>query len=112
MIYSNVSSVCVLARILMNVNTRGSCELLKLLHNMNTILYIFRSSIRETQDASEGALSAGDSQDKVEISDPDIVNDLHPLVDEDVLAFIRSNQDLHEVGILDNYNVDVEIGRY
>ena len=48
----------------------------------------------------------------VEVSHPDSVNDLHPLVDQDVLAFIRSDQDFQEVDILDNYNIDVEMSRY
>ena len=84
---------------------------------MNKILYIFRSTIRDSQNASDGALSACDdshgySLDRVEMSHPDSVNDLHPLVDQDVLAFIRSDQDFQEVDILDNNNVKIEIGRY
>ena len=65
---------------------------------MNKILYIFRSIIRDSQDVLEGAPSSGDgfngdSQDTVEIYHPDSVNDLHRLVDQDVLAFIGSEQD-------------------
>ena len=63
---------------------------------MKNVFYIFR----ESQDALGRALSGGDysfhsdSQDNVEIAHPEIVNDLYPLVDQDVLAFNRREEDL------------------
>ena len=84
----------------------------------------FRSSIQESYNIVEGRHSAiqgvdcGDNHVEVvsvvETDDghPDSVDDLHPLVDQDVLAYFRHEDYSPEVDIVDNDNIDVGIGRY
>ena len=42
----------------------------------------------------------------------DMVDDLHPLVDQDIVAFLRDENQSCDVDILDNSNIDIEGGRY
>ena len=84
----------------------------------------FRSSIKESYNIVEGRHSAsegGDCGDNhveivsvVETDDghPDSVDDLHPLVDQDVLAYLTNEDYSPEVDIVDNNNIEVGIGRY
>ena len=66
--------------------------------------------------ASEGV----DSDNHVEVvsvvetddGHPDTVDDLHPLVDQDVLAYLRNEDYSPQVEIVDNNNIDVGISRY
>ena len=41
----------------------------------------------------------------------DTVDDLHPLINQEVLAFLRNEDHSQEVDIYDN-NIDTDIGRY
>ena len=43
---------------------------------------------------------------------PDTVDDLHPLIDQEVLALLRNEDFLHDVEICENTNIGAEIGRY
>ena len=43
---------------------------------------------------------------------PDSVDDLHPLVDQDIIAFLRDENQSCDIDILYNNNIDIEGGRY
>ena len=43
---------------------------------------------------------------------PDSVDDLHPLVDQDMITFIRDENQSCDIDILDNNNIGIVVGRY
>ena len=83
----------------------------------------FRSSIKARYNIEDEKHSTSDIVDQsnnnvdignvVEIEDAshDTVDDLHPLIDQEVLAFLRNEDHSQEVDIYDN-NIDTDIGRY
>ena len=84
----------------------------------------FRSSIEESYNIEDEKHSTSDSVDytdnNVEIGNVvetddashDTVDDLHPLINQEVLAFLRNEDHSQEVDICDNNNIDTDIGRY
>ena len=43
---------------------------------------------------------------------PDNVDDLHPLVDQDLIAFLNNKDHSVEIEHFENNNSDIEVGRY
>ena len=43
---------------------------------------------------------------------PDSVDDLHPLVDQDMITFLRDENQSCDIDILDNNNIGILVGRY
>ena len=89
------------------------------------IIYFYcRSYIKESYNIVEERHSTSDGvaysysdnhvESVIETDDghPDSVDDLHPLVDQDMITFLRDENQSFDIDILDNNNIGIVVGRY